>query len=613
MSTTKKLQFKPGINRDSTPLAAEGAWYACDKVRFRSGLPQKLGGWQRFSDATYLGTARDLINWVTLIANNFLGIGTERKYYLEEGGTYYDITPIRDTETLADPFTTTMGSSEVLVTDTAHGARLGDFVTISNAADTNGILAAQLNLEFEITEIVNVNSYKIVTAGTASSAGTGGGATVDLEYQVNTGFNIATTGLGWGAGPYSREGWGDPYYAPDFGSFRLWNHATFGEDLLYGPRGGPIYVWDATNYPPGPSNRGVAITGADVPLFQNTLLVSDQLRFVLVFGTNDLGASTTDPMLIRWSKREDYSDWTPGPLSTAGILRLSLGSFIVTAAQSRQEILVWTDSALYSLQYLGVDGFGADPVASNVSIMSPKAWAVANNTVYWMGVDKFYAYTGRVDTLPCSIWTEVFQNINLQQAYQVFAGTNEGFNEVWWFYCSFDATLPDRYVVYNTLEQTWVYGTMERTAWLDSGLRSNPMAATANTMVYHEVGNDDKTTPTPAVIEAFLESGFVDIDDGHNFGFVWRIIPDVRFQGSTTEFPGVKMSVITQANPGGPRAASATAPARRVPTIPVDQYTQYCYVRCRGRQLSLRVESDNLGTFWQLGAPRIDIKPDGRR
>jgi len=612
--TLKTLKFKPGITRDTTTYAAEGGFYACDKVRFRSASAEKIGGWQRFSDYTYLGTARDLWNWVTLLGNNYLGIGTERKYYVEEGGAYYDITPIRATAVLNNPFTATNGSSVINVLDVAHGARTGDFVTFANTVTLGGnVTAVVLDQEFELT-VVDADNYTItvsVVANATDAAGSpGGGATVDAEYQVNTGYTVYSAGLGWGAGPWSREGWGDPYYAPDFGTFRLWNHSNFGEDLIYGPRGGPLYVWDASNYPPGPSNRGTLITGSDVPLFQNALIVSDQSRFVVVFGTNDIGSSTTNPMLIRWSQREDYTDWTPGPTSSAGSLALSTGSYIVTAAQSRQEIVTWTDSALYSVQYLGVDGFGADLVASNISIMSPKCWAIANNAVYWMGVDKFYVYTGRVDTLPCTIWAEVFKSINVQQAYQVFAGTNEGFNEVWWFYCSRDATSPDKYVIYNTLEQLWTYGTIERTAWLDSGLRSNPMAATGNTMVYHEVGYDDKTTATPAPIAAYLESADFDIEDGEQFAFVWRIIPDVKFDGSTMPNPSVNMTLRTRRNPG---AAYSTTPNPVVRELTIDEYTQYAYARVRGRQMAYRIESGDLGVFWQLGAPRIDVQPDGAR
>ncbi len=614
----KKLQFKPGITRDNTSLAAEGGWYDCNNIRFRSGYPQKIGGWQRASDDTFLGYARDLINWVTLIGNNFVGLGTEVKYYIEEGGAYYDVTPIRGTATLVNPFTAVDGSPVITVADTAHGGNTGDYVTFSGASGLGGnITAGVLNAEHIMTK-VDANTYTItvgVNANATDAAGSpGGGGAVGAEYQVSTGSTVYSSGLGWGAGPYSREGWGDPYYVPDIGAFRLWNHATFGEDLLYGPRGGAIYVWDATNYPPGPTNRGVAVTGSDVPIFQNMLLVSDQSRFVLVFGTNDIGTSTADPMLIRWSDQEDYTNWTPAPTSLAGSLRLSNGSYIVTALQTRQEILTFTDTALYSVQLLGVDGFGADPLASNISIMGPKAVTTANNMTYWMGVDKFYVYSGRVDTLPCTVWTQVFQDINLSQAYQVFAGTNEGFNEVWWFYCSADSLLPDRYVIYNTLEQTWVYGTMTRTAWLDSGLRSNPMACTAESrLVYHEVGVDDRSTSTPAPIEAFIESADFDMDDGDNFAFVWRMVPDVRFNGSDTPNPSVTLTVRPKRNPGADYTTSATPTVRVTTSVPVDQYTNYAYVRVRGRQMAFRIESTDLGVAWQLGVPRLDLKQDGKR
>jgi len=409
----------------------------------------------------------------------------------------------------------------------------------------------------------------------------------------------------------------------------LWSQSNYGEDLIFNPRGGGIYYW-AVNANPNIFDRGAQITPSTTsdptcPTIANLVMVSDSSRFVIAMGTNDpsgtLFPTTQDPLLIRWSQQEDYQMWTPAATNQAGDYRLSRGSEIVAAQQTRQEILVWTDAAVYSMQYLGPPYvWGFQIMGDNISIAGPNVVSVANNVTYWMGTDKFYMYSGRVETLPCSLRQYVFQNINMEQSYQFFSGTNEGYNEIWWFYCSADSLVVDRYVVFNHLERTWYYGTMERTAWLDSPLRDVPMGAGYNgQLLYHETGNDDGTTTPASPIVSFCQSSDFDIGDGHNFGLVSRIIPDVTFDGSNVADPTVVFTVRPRQNPGAnygrsdsPDVVSANNYIGQR-TYNVQQFTQYVYVRVRGRQMAFRVGSNELGVSWQLGAPRLDVRPDGRR
>ena len=619
----KKLIFKPGVNRENTRYTTEGGFYECDKIRFRQGTPEKIGGWTRISNNSFLGLCRSLWNWVTLGALNLLGVGTNLKFYIERGGEYFDITPIRSTVTLTDPFTAVNGSSIITVTDTAHGAINGDFVTFSGATGLGGnVTATVLNKEYQIT-YVDANSYTItvaVVANATDAAGSPGGGTVTTAYQLNVGPAVSTPLVGFGSGPWGFGPWGTGLSSLD--ALRLWSQRNFGEDLIFGPRGGGVYFWDATG---GVTTRAVnlnSILGAsDVPTIQNYIFISDTFRFVFCFGCNDYGSATQDPMLVRWSDQEDALNWTPAPTNQAGSIRLSDGSRIVTAAQTRQEILVWTDSSLYSFQYLGPPYvWGTNLLASNISILSPNAAATASGVTYWMGVDKFYRYDGRIQTLRCDLRQYIFNDFNPAQAEQVFAGTNEGFNEIWWFYCSANSTTIDKYVVYNYAEDIWYYGTLGRTAWLDSGLREYPIAATySNNIVNHEDGIDDNQTSTALAINAYIETSQFDIDDGHNFGFIWRILPDLTFRGSTAGSPQVTMYLYPYQNSGSgvnnPASVGgiSNAPVTRVATIPVEQFTGQINTRVRGRQLSMKIESTQLGTTWQLGAPRIDIKQDGRR
>ena len=626
----KKILFKPGVNRENTRYTTEGGWYDCDKVRFRQGTPEKIGGWTRFATATFLGVCRSLWNWITLSNFNLIGVGTNLKFYILKGGQYFDITPVRDTVVLNGPFaavTTSPFSSTITVSDAGHGAITGDFVTFTDAVSLGGNITADvLNQNYQIT-VININSYTftaknpitgVPVVSNASDVGNGG-ATVTAEYQINTGPETQQALVGWGAGAWGAGYWGTGTASTNILSpLRQWNQYNIGQNLLFGPRGGGVYYWDAAI---GTGEPGVNLTtlgDADTPLFQNQIVVSDTSRFALVFGTNDYGGITLDPMLIRWSDQENPFVWTPAATNQAGSVRLSHGSEIITAIQARQEIVTFTDSAIYSLQYLGPPAvWGTQLLGDNISIAGPSAVALASGVVYWMGVDKFYAYDGRVQTLNCDIRRYIFSDLNKDQEQQIFAGTNEGFNEVWWFYCSAGSTVVNKYVIYNYLEKVWYYGTMERSAWLDSGILKYPIAATyLKNIVNHEDGVDDVSTEFPTPIVATISSSEFDIDDGHNFGFIWRVLPDLTFDGSSEEgtTPQVVMTLQGLKNSGSGVTSSAGSPVAKINSYVVtEEFTGQIYTRIRARQLIFKVESTQLGTTWQLGAPRIDIRPDGRR
>jgi hypothetical protein len=613
---------------------AAGGWYESEKVRFRAGTPEKIGGWVRISDETYEGVCRSLWNWVTLTGANLVGVGTNLKFYIESGGSYNDITPLRVVPAPTinnNPFTLT-ASTTVTVTDTAHGCVTGDFVTFSGAATIGGggtnVTAAVLNQEFQVT-VVDVNTYTIVISvtpnATAISGSPGGGASVVAAYQINVGPEYAVPLIGWGAGPWGAGLWGTG--GTSTSSLRLWSQSNFGEDLLINPRGGGLYYWDQTN---GLNTRAVlvsSIMGADanVPSVVLSVFVSDASRFVFAFGCDDYSSSTLNPMLIRWSDQEDFLIWTPAPTNQAGSLQLSHGSEIVTSIQARQEIVVFTDSAIYSLQYVGPPVVWASQLlGDNVSIIGPNAVCLASGVVYWMGIDKFYKYDGRVQTLRCDLRQYIYNDINLEQNQQVFAGTNEGFNEIWWFYCSANSTVIDKYVTFNYVENNnegvWAYGSLGRTAWLDSGLRDYPLAATYSyNLVNHEQGDDNGEGASLVAINAIIASAEFDIDDGDHFGFVWRMLPDITFRGSTAVSPQVTMTLIPMQNSGSgyndpiSLGGNENATVTRTSTAVIEQFTGQVYVRVRGRQMILQVESNQLGCTWQLGATRIDIKQDGRR
>ncbi len=698
----KKILLKPGVNRENTRYTNEGGWYESEKIRFRQGTPEKIGGWTRISSATFLGVCRSLWNWVTLGGINLIGVGTNLKFYLAAGGIYNDITPFRDQVTLTNPFETFVGSPVVEVTDANGGYIDGDFVTFYNATAVGGLTIFG---QYEIT-VTGATTYTITASANATSSVAAGGGTVYALYQINVGPAYVVPLVGWGAGPWGAGPWGIGEASTD--AIRLWSQQNYGEDLIFGPREGPIYYWDATSgYTPitfsatvanptvitaaaeyangtplrfapdsgstmpvgilpgemyyvrnaagssfnislTPSGALIQVTVAavgvcrilsngykladfgsatDVPIEQNYLLVSDISRFVFAFGCNDYGSSVVDPMLIRWSDQEDPFNWTPASTNQAGFLRLSRGSEIVTATQSRQEVLVWTDAALYSLQYVGAPiVWGAQLVGENISIVGQNAVSYATGVAYWMGKDKFYKYDGRTQTLNCDLRRYVFEDINTSQYAQVCSGTNEGFNEIWWFYCSANSIDIDKYVVYNYLENVWYYGNMARTAWLDSGLRDYPLAATYyNNIVNHEDGLDDNATATTLPIVASIISAQFDLDDGHNFMFVWRVLPDVTFEGSTAASPSATMYLLPLKNSGsGYSVNSATdadhsvanqsfASITRIATLPIEEFTGQIFTRVRGRQMSIKFESTELGVNWQLGAPRIDMRSDGRR
>jgi hypothetical protein len=629
----QKVLFKPGVNRENTRYTNEGGWYESDKIRFRQGTPEVIGGWQRISGYTYNGVCRSLWNWVTLANQNLVGVGTNTKFYIEQGGYYNDITPIRASSTINNnPFALT-ASTTVTVTDTAHGATTGSFVTYSGATAIGGagtnVTAAVLNKEFQVT-VIDANSYTIVLSvtpnATAIAGSPGGGASVVAAYQVNAGPAFAIPLTGWGAGSWGAGTWG--YGSTPTSNLQLWSQINFGQNLIFGPRGGGVYYWNANS---GVTTRGVNLTtlgDAQTPVVQNSLTVSDASRFVIVFGTNDPNATNPtaiDPMFVRWSDQEDPFTWIPSATNQAGSLRLSHGSQIVTTVQTRQEIVIFTDSSVYSMQYLGPPYvWGSQLLGDNISIISPNAAVIGSGVIYWMGVDKFYMYDGRVQTLNCDLRRYVFLDLNQEQAQQVFCSTNEGFNEVWWFYCSGNSNLIDKYVIYNYLENVWYYGTMSRTAWLDSGLRAYPLAAAYNSttstgnLINHEQGLNDDATDTTVAIDAYISSSEFDIGDGHNFGFVWRMLPDLTFQNSTNsptgQVPTLTMTLYGLANSGSGATSSAGANVASSSTYVItEQFTGEIFTRLRGRQMILKIESNQINTAFQVGATRIDIRPDGRR
>ena len=680
-----KLQFRPGVNRDQTNYANTGGWYACDKIRFRSGQAQKIGGWVRYVSQNILGTCRELFNWVTFGTQDYLAIGTNEKVYLEAGAILYDITPLREeisapttnnciatgfsgTGSISDTTLTISavsfgalqvgdviagsgitagttitalgtgvgwtGTYEVSVSQTAgstavtadestlltitlanFGSDTGDFVSISGAVAVGGVTATYLNTDFQITKL-DANTFTVVAGMASTSAvASGGGTAIVMSFQVATGYATTTFGYGWGAGGWGRNGWGQGsdvtsrIYLPQ----RDWFFDNFDSDLVMNVRNGSIYYWTAET---GPNIRAVPLTtlSATAPHTTVQVLMSQGNKHLLALGANPynpLDSNTTfDPMLIRWCSQDDPFTWNPLPTNSAGDYRLSRGSRIICGLSTKQEIIVWTDVGLYSLQFLGTfEVFGLQDLADNVSIMSPRAYATANNVVYWMGVDKFYVYSGRVDTLPCTLRNHVFSNINYGQSSQVVCGTNEGYNEIWWFYPSGDSTTNNAYVVYNYQENIWYYGTMERTAWLDSGVRNNPIGVGGNTLYTHETGNDADGEP----IESYIQSSDVDVADGNKFMLIRRIIPDVSFSTSDVTNPSVDLTVYPRNFPGADYSAENPEAVVQSTTVPVEQYTDQVFIRARARQMAIKISSGGLGVAWQLGTPRVDGREDGTR
>jgi len=614
----KKLELKPGVDRERTRYSSEGGWYECDKVRFRQEFPEKIGGWKRISGNTFTGVCRSLWAWTTLAGQRFVGVGTHQKFYLELGGSYYDITPIRATTTNAATFAATNTSTTITVTDSSHGAAVGDFVTFSSAVSLGGtITAAILNAEFEVQTVPSSNTYTITSSVAANSSDSGnGGSATDAAYQISPGPATEVPLTGWGAGTWGESTWG--VGGTGTIKLRLWSQSNFGEDLIFGPKGGTVYYWDATN---SHTTRAIALTGTDIPTKQNLVLVSDINRFAFCFGANTISTSVQDPMLIRWSDQEDATNWKPSATNQAGSLRLSRGSEIIAAKQTRQAITVWTDTAVYSLQFLGGQaGWGAQLIGDNVSIVSLNAACYAGGVSYWMGKDKFYLSDGNIKVLPCNLLRYVFGDFNLGQTDQIFSGSNEEFQEVWWFYCSSDSTAIDKYVIYNYKDNVWYYGTLARTAWLDSGMRDYPIAATYTyNIVNHEEGIDDNETGTETAINAYITSSEFDTDDGHKFTLVSRVLPDITFDGSTIDSPSTTFTLFPLQNSGSgynspaSEGGNSTDTVTRSATAPVEKYTNRLDIRVRGRQMAFKVESTAIGVQWQLGSPRLDMRVDGRR
>lgn len=626
----QKLQFRPGINRETTSYANEGGWFECDKIRFRFGVPEKIGGWIATSENTFLGTCRDLHSFVALDGSKYTGLGTHLKYYLEEGGAYNDITPIRETTSAGDvTFAATDGSSTLTVTDTDHGAIENDFVTFSGAVSLGGVITADvLNQEYQIVDIINANSYTITAKDTsgatvtanASDSGDGGAAVVGA-YQINVGLDTTIVGNGWGAGTWGRGTWGSGTSLLVAGStLRLWSADNFGEDLIFNARDGGIYYWDKSTSS-APFARGVALSslsGADstTPTIAKQVLVSDNDRHILVFGCDPQdNIGTQDPLLIRFSDQESPTTWAATATNTAGDLRIGSGSEIVCAVETRQQVIVFTDVSLHAMQYLGPPfTFGINQISENTTIMGPKAAKAVDDAVYWMGLEEFYVYTGQVQKLPCSVKSYVFNDFNDAQAEKVFAALNSSFNEITWFYPSASSDVIDRYVTFNYAEQVWTIGTMARSAWLDRGINAQPIAAGLDGKLYqHEIGNDDGSTSPVTAIDAYIESSQVDIGDGENFAFIRRMIPDVTFDGSEAASPAATFTLKTRNFPGTSYSTTDPSAVTRTATVPVEQFTDQVHVRLRGRSFALRIESDATGVQWRLGAPRIDVRTDGRR
>ena len=621
-----KLQFRSGVNQEITSYSNEGGWRDCDKIRFRFGYPEKLGGWEKYTSSTYLGSARALHNWIALDGSNYLGIGTHLKYYIEEGQGLNDITPVRATTGAGDvTFAATNGSTTITVSDTSHGAFENDSVTFSGAASLGGaITAAVLNKEYQVVRVVDANSYEITSAVAANSSDTGnGGSSTVGTYQINVGLDTSVGGTGWGAGTYGRDGWGDATSngLTTTNQIRLWSHDNFGEDLIINARDSNIYYWDKTN---NLSTAAVELstrtgTKTSVPQIAKQVLVSDQDRHVIAFGCDGLNSSasanqgngTQDPLLIRFSDQENPLVWYPAATNTAGDLKLGAGSTFMQAVETKREILVWTDTALNTMRFIGPPfTFGLQQLASNITIMSPNAAVATEDVVFWMGIDNFYVYAGQTQQLPCTVKDKVFLDFNFEQADKVVSGINSEFSEVFWFYPSASSTENNRYVVYNYGEKVWYFGNLTRTAWIDRGVRTYPIAAGSSYLYNHEFGYDDDGS----AMNSFIESAAIDIGDGDKFTYIQRVVPDLTFNGSTNlSSPQATFTVKARNFPGASFDNTASGDAIRTASSPVETFTNQLHLRARGRSFALRVESEALGAKWKLGSPRIDLRPDGRR
>jgi hypothetical protein len=619
----QKAVFRPGINREGTAYDNEGGWFDCNLVRFRKGRPEKFGGWAKLSAATYLGTARALHAWIALEGTKYLGIGTHLKYYIETGTVFNDITPIRLTTSAGDvTFSATNGDATITVSDTSHGAVQNDFVTFSGASSLGGnITAAVLNQEYQVATIVNANSYTIEakdTSGstvTANSSDSGnGGSSVVGAYQVNVGLDVYVPGTGWGIDGWGAGAFGSVSALSATNQLRIWTHDNFGENLIINPRNGGIFRWLESG---GVGTRAVelqGLTGANlVPTKALQVITSEVDRHLVVLGADPISGTsrtgTIDPMLIAFSDQENELEFEPLTTNTAGSLRLSSGSSIIGAVKSRQEILIWTDTALYSMQFVGPPfTFAVNLINEGTGLVAPKAAVTAPTGVYFMSYNNFYYYNGAVATIPCSVHNYVFSDINLTQSFKIHAFTIADKNEVGWFYCSSSSTTIDRYVIYNYVEDIWFYGQLVRTAWLDAGIEKYPRAAGNSYLFEQEKGFDDDGTPMTGV---FIESSDFDLGDGDEFAFARRIIPDFNFIENQNDC-SVNIVVKTRNFPGDSLTTNSTNE--------ILSTTQQSFIRARARQMAIRIESNddatndgNLGIGWRLGATRIEVQPDGKR
>ena len=620
MALTKFL-FKPGIDKEMTDLVDKGGWADGNLIRFRKGLPEKMGGWNKTTTENYEGTGRALTAWVALDATKYLGLGTTFKYYIQGGNVLNDITPIRSTDLNVTTFAATNGSAVITATDTAHGAVVNDFVTITNAVSLGGLItAAVLNVEHQITSVPSANTYTFTASATANASDTGnGGSATDAAYQINVGLDVYVSSTGWGAGLWSAGTFGSATALSETGQLRLWSHDAFGEDLIINPRFGGIYYWDESN---GLTTRAVNITslsGANLaPTKGIQTIVSDVDRHVIVLGADPIvGSARTgaiDPLFIAFSDQESITEWEPNATNTAGSLRLSSGSQIVGGLRSRQEILIWTDTSLYTMQFIGAPfTFGVNLINENVGLISPNAAINAPDGVYWMARDGFYTYNGSVQRLVCSVLNYVLDDFNSSQSFKTISFTNREFNEVGWFYPSSSSTEIDRYVTYNYLEKAWSIGELSRTAWLDDGIFEKPRAtgkdSSVNYVYTHESSDDADGIPMDNV---FIESGDIDIDDGEKFSFIRKIIPDVKFFGANSNSGQINFVLKTRNFPGDSLSTNSTSD--------VTSSTQQNHIRARTRQMVFRAQSDDdaatnvrTGFKWRLGANRFDIRPDGKR
>jgi hypothetical protein len=612
-----KIQFNPGVDKEGTEYTADAGWFDSDKIRFRKGRPEKIGGWQKFSTDFFLGICRSLHDWSSLESIKYIGLGTNLKFYVAEGSSFNDITPIRATTAAGDvTFSATNGSSTITVSDTAHGAVVNDFVTFSDAVTLGGnITATVLNKEYQIATVPDTNSYTIIAkdsddaevTANASDTGNGGSSTVGT-YQINTGLNTFVSGTGWGAGSWGASTWGSASSVSAAGQLRLYSQDNFGEDLIFNARGGGIYYWDESS---GTGTRAIEIgslSGAsNTPTIALQVMVSDIDQHVIAFGTNPIGSSNIDPLFVRFSDQQNAADWTPTATNTAGGVRINSGSQIIGAVQARQEILIWTDVSLHSMRFVGSPFiFEFTRLSSDISMISPNAAVNARGAVYFMDRGNFYVYNGAVQPLPCTVKDHVFSNLNQDQAFKVFAAENNDFNEVIWFYpVGTGDTEITNYVSYNYEENLWAVGTLARGTWIGSGTRSKPLATTAinggnNYLYEHEVGFDDDDQP----MTAYIESGDVELGEGEYFMYMNRIIPDFTFSGNSSD---ATADIVIKGSNFPLESATTLSTSTVTPT------STQSFVRNRARHAVVRVESSGLGYGWRLGTLRFEMRQDGRR